>query len=82
MTPYTGYDPGERDLDNYRRSPYALRCLIMARAARFRIDVTRANQLRSTGKSWKEIGVALAKEQGRSIRYGGPAVQTAVRKAR
>lgn len=79
LIPYAGYDPDEGRSETVGLSMAAGR-LLMARAARKLIDVDRAHQLKAQHFNHREIGIMLAREQGRSSAYIANSVQRALAK--
>lgn len=72
LIPYAGFDPTEDDFTGIELRPLELE------PARYtRLNISRAWELRREGKSWKEIGQILARENGRSIPYNSHSVYTA-----
>lgn len=79
LIPYAGYDPDENKNECCGLSMAAGR-LAMARATRKLIDADRARELKAQGLSYREIGVILAREQGRSTAYIAQSVGRALTK--
>jgi hypothetical protein len=47
----------------------------------YKIDIVKAQALHDQGLSWREVGVALAKEQGRPVCFTADSVKNAIYRA-
>lgn len=83
LIPYAGFDPDENNLDDIELAPLHPQDLVKrSRPGPASIDTNRAWRLKHLGKSWKEVGEILAREEGRKIPFLGPSVYSAANYAR